>query len=262
MRKILNTGKYKSENINDKTTFFYPNQGETLTTFFNRVCNDIKNAPPIYGSRFVAVIDGILIDIEDFYNKVVQNGGNPVEAFERIKVAKKEVDEKYGITTEFKHDSRKITVLEQACAGKIDLHHAEVADFAKQHANKHYIVTSSHMGIYDADQLMKLSEDQIKQYITETYDQTHSIMYEYYSMGQFNSQLDGLLTTIINAPEAQQKNMLEKLLTTITEKTEKITPIAALKNALKQTSMDRANAAANIEISELDPEKKEKTKDD
>lgn len=265
MGKILKLGKFNSEDITDKTYLLIPFNGEELEDFFKRATDSMEIAPKVYGRRFVALVDGILIDFEKFHNNVIESNGNPVEAFNRIKNEKKSVDEKFGLDTKFQYDDRRMTMLELASSGLIITHHTEVTDFAKEHRDKHFLMTASNFGIFDADQLMKLPANQIKEYIREVSDRTDSIMAEYKRMQRFDSAVQELLDIMRYATEPQKKEMLEKLSEiTAGEKSKLITPEEAAKSALSKMTVDKIREAEFVEREAKNPDqmREGETKDD
>ena len=209
MEEMIKTGKFSSQNITDKTTFFYPENGESISMFFKRVAEYMKNNPETYGCRFVANIDGILIEAKTII-EIIKSGENPEKILEELKIGKKEIDEKYGIVDSNVQDSREIIMLEMACAGTIPDHHSEVTEFAKKQPY-HYFVTSSHMGIYDVDQLMQIQNGQVSNYVSDMYDKTKEIIRKVRIKNEINSCIADLKRYLDYLPEGERLKVIRDL---------------------------------------------------
>lgn len=165
---------YKTTSTSDKYRFWNVPEGVDYNKFIENIFGMSEKHYNYFGGmefkdpyRNCGIIDGCLVDINEFY-RYTKNGDSK-KFLQKFKAVKEKIDSKFGITNnEFVDDDREIVVL-RPLYGDIGEHHENVVNYLKEKNDDrhHYILTSSHMGIYDVDQLIQLSNGDIKKYIDE-----------------------------------------------------------------------------------------------
>jgi len=264
MIKVYKTQNQESDDLTEGTIFLRPNEGESIEDFFDKINNDyIKKGFNIIEGKIIAVIDGLNINAYNFLSHIEDTNINPSEAVEMMKEAKREIDEKYGIIQRSDEQFGRPIMILQPFRGDILEHHVKALVDARNNPEIHYLFTSSHMGIYDADELKQLPDDSVRSYIEEMYDATQTIWQKLHHKDKFESKVPEIQEFISSLPKDKQAEFIRRIAKEIIlpnigyiSEDPELHPIEEVLDVISDRSMDSVTRAEGTIINKaLDEDK-------